>query len=328
MHHLIEGRANVTMDPPKGTLRPAQTLKLLVTVTAETAGRLDLIVGVTLHGSTAKPVGCRISAGVQGLTVAYEAVAQDDPRLDNMPKSLPPPADEVGEDGVAVVRAPPEVPPLPTIDFGMGVPIFEQRSIVLLVTNLSAVRTRYKLTAQRYPAAALPIELQEPPVPEDYTQTATALAHLKQADLKVRKEAEAEARRARLSGGSPWQIEMAEKAAYEKRGLKPPSHLGDDKKPPGTARSTAGSAAGDSTKDALTATADSALAASGAAPPTSGTSRSRRPSIPIAFHRPILSNAHERLQRFSSESGVTYSAQQQLRKRESALLHEGNGACF
>ena len=326
VHHVKEGRASVTIEPPSGTLQPAQTLKLIVTVIAEMAGKLDMLVGCVLHGGTAAPVGCNISAVVQGLTVAYESCAQNDPRLENMPKSLPPPADAVDADGLAVVREPPEVPPLPTIDFGMGVPIFEQRSIVLLVTNLSAVRTRYKLTAKRYPAASLPIELHEPPVPEDYTETATTLAHLKQADLKVRKEAEAEARRARLSGGSQWQIEMAEKAAYEKRGLKPPSEKSDDKKP----ASRAGSALGGSS----TAGGTDAGRSSPGPPPTTGgtavsnTSRSRRPSIPISFHRPILSNAHERLQPFSSESGVTYSAQQQLRKRELALLDEGHGAAF
>lgn len=331
VHHMLKGRASVTIDPPAGTLLPAQTLKLMLTVTAETAGKLDLLVGCTLHGGTAKPVGCRVSAVVQGLTVGYEAISQDDPRLADMPKTLPPPADEVGEDGLAVVRAPPEVPPLPTIDFGMSVPIFEQRSIVLLVTNLSAVRTRYKLSARKYPAAVLPVELQEPPVPEDYTETATALAHLKQADLKIRKEAEAEARRARLSGGTPWQIEQAVKAAFEKRGLKPPDPNAD-KKPPGTATSAksgtsaggGGGTSGDlgSTMGGNTEAGASTLSATG------GGSRKQRPSIPISFHRPILSNAHERLQKFSSESGVTYSAQQQLRKRESALLKEGHGACF
>jgi hypothetical protein len=332
VHHMLTGRATVMIEPPAGTLLPAQTLKLLVTVTAETAGKLDLLVGCTLHRGTAKPVGCRVSAVVQGLTVGYEAISQDDPRLNNMPKTLPPPADEIGADGVAVVRAPPEVPPLPTIDFGMSVPIFEQRSIVLLVTNLSAVRTRYKLSARKYPAATLPVELQEPPVPEDYTETATALAHLKQADLKIRKEAEAEARRARLSGGTPWQIEQAVNAAYEKRGLKPPDPNAD-KKPPGTANtqaSVATSAAGGGGGDTVGggSTLGGRTEAGGSTAGGAGNTRKARPSIPISFHRPILSNAHERLQKFSSESGVTYSAQQQLRKRESALLKEGHGACF
>ena len=341
VHHLTEGRARVQIEPQSGILGLAQTLKLYVTLTAETDGKLDLIVGCTMHKCAARPVGCRFHAVVQGLTVAYEAVAQNDPRLDHMPKSLPPPADEVDEDGHAIVRAPPKVPPLPTIDFGMSVPIFEQRSIVLLVSNLSAVRTRFKLTARRYPAAPLPIEFQEPPVPEDYTQTATALAHLKQADVKVRKEAEAEARRARLSGGSPWQIEQAEKAAYEKRGLKPPSAKGFDHEAmkPRTAGSTVGSSASGTVSDHQKETSErvatmeskGAGGLEGGPPQTAGTNRSshsRRPSIPISFHRPILSNAHERLQKFSSESGVTYSAQQQLRKREAALLREGRGAAF
>ena len=115
---------------------------------------------------------------------------------------------------------------------------------------------------------------------------------------------------------------MAEKAAYEKRGLKPPSKeakQGGGGNDTMSRRSDAGSSAGGmGATDALSAAVDKSEG-----PPQTGastTSRSRRPSIPIAFRRPILSNAHERLQRFSSESGVTYSAQQQLRKREAALL--------
>jgi hypothetical protein len=182
------------------------------------------------------------------------------------------------------------------------------------------VRTRYRLAPRRYPAASLPVELQEPPVPDDYTETATALAHLKQADLKIRKEAEAEARRARLSGGSAWQIEQNVIAAYEKRGLKPPATANSEKS--GTAGMSRGSMG--ETRDAL----GTAGTQTSGAPPTGGTSRSRRASIPITFHRPILSDAHERLQPFSSESGVTYCAQRQLRKREAELLKEGQGACF
>ena len=61
-----------------------QTLKLIVTVIAEMAGKLDMLVGCVLHGGTAAPVGCNISAVVQGLTVAYESCAQNDPRLENI----------------------------------------------------------------------------------------------------------------------------------------------------------------------------------------------------------------------------------------------------
>ena len=45
-----------------------------------------------------------VSAVVQGLTVAYEAVAQDDPRLVAMPKTLAPPADEAS--GAILVPSP------------------------------------------------------------------------------------------------------------------------------------------------------------------------------------------------------------------------------
>ena len=98
--------------------------------------------------------------------------------------------------------------------------------------------------------------------------------------------------------------------------------------------STAGgaSSAGDALGGTMSSRGEGAPPATGATTATNasggGTSRSRRPSIPISFHRPILSNAHERLQPFSSDGGVTYSAQQQLRKRELALLSEGHGACF
>ena len=43
----------------------------------------------------------------------------------------------------------------------------------------TAVRTRFNLTPKRYAAAALPIELQEPPVPQDYTETAAYIEAIK-----------------------------------------------------------------------------------------------------------------------------------------------------
>ena len=48
----------------------------------------------------------------------------------------------------------------------------------------------------------------------------------------------------------------------------------------------------------------------------------------LSFHRPVLGDAHERLQPFQSESGTTYSAQRQLMRREAAMLADARGACF
>ena len=313
VHHIVKGRAEVQMEPASGVLAPAQRLSILVTVISETSGEMDLFAGCTLHGGCAVPVGCRITAAVQGLTVSYEALAQDDPRLLDMPTSMPPPEDVVDSDGVVAVRPPPTIPPTPSIDFGDEVPIFEQKSLVLLVTNLSAVRTKFKLTPERYAASPLPIEYIDPPTPEDYTQTATALAGLKEADMRRRKQREAEERRARLSGGGPPSSGAGGADGDRRSSAGGPPQTATSQTSGGVRRQkSSGSAGGD-----------------GTAPQGTAMSRgSTRPSMQLSFHRPVLGDAHERLQPFSSESGTSFSAQRQLRRREEALLKGGKGACF
>lgn len=298
LHTVSKGSADVQMEPASGVLAPAAKLTITVTIISETDGPMSLFAGCVLHGGRARPVGCKFSAEVQGLTVFYECLSQYDARLVDMPPTIEPPEDVVAEDGAVAVRPPPVSPPLPMIDYGEGVPIFEQRTLVLLITNMSAVRTRYTLRAERFPAAPLPLELVDPPVPEDYTQTATALAKLKQADLLAKKQAEAEELRKRLTGTAPPGGPPLPK---------PPGTAGS-KKPPGTAASTK----------------------SQQQPPGTAQSKgtSARGSTQLAFHRPVLGDAHERLQPFSSESGTTFCAQRQLRRREDGLLKEGQGACF
>lgn len=189
--------------------------------------------------------------------------------------------------------------PLPTLDFGEAVPIFEEKSLVLLVRNLSAVRTRYRFTSSAYSAAELPIELAEVPIPQDYTQSASCLASLKAAELLARREAEA-AERAAVAVGDP---------AATKRAMSSSMSSSSGRKASVSGRSNAG----------LGSTSGSTAA---------GAKRRGSTTTAISFSRPILSDAHEKSQPFFSEAGVTFCAQRQTRKRESALLAEKRGACF
>jgi len=51
----------------------------------------------------------------------------------------------------------------------MATPIFEQRTLVLILRNHSAVPTSFSLKALRFPAAELPPALAAPPEAEHFT---------------------------------------------------------------------------------------------------------------------------------------------------------------
>lgn len=301
-HVVGTGEAAVTISPEMGILDPAQTLSVEVTVAAESAGALDILIGCIVHGGSAPPVGCRLTASVQGLTVEYEAIGPDAPLLAQLAATVAADEQDLSPRQVAL--------PLPKIDFG-SIPIFEQRSMVLLIRNRSAVRANYRLSPARYPAVQetpsvdfqadrvsyLPMVSTHAPVPEDFNQSASYLAALKTANLKTRKEAEAVARQARLSG-APGALPADSDVLGGGGGL----------------ATGAGPNVGNGSSEGI----------------VSARTSSRRGSsgVALAFSRPILSDAHERSQLFFSENGVTYCAQQELRRREAALLAAGLGGCF
>ena len=78
VHHCVRGKMSVSMEPAFGTLMPDETIKIVVTITSETAGEMEVLCGCKLHGGRSRPVGCRLRAAVQGLTIAYEAMLPDE----------------------------------------------------------------------------------------------------------------------------------------------------------------------------------------------------------------------------------------------------------
>ena len=129
VHKVIKGHADVRMEPASGVLAAAAKLTISVTIISEAAGPMALFAGCSLHGGRARPVGCKFSAEVQGLTVSYECLPEDHPRLVDMAPAIEPPEDQIDpETGEVLVRPPPEAPPLPRVDYGEEVPIFEQRT--------------------------------------------------------------------------------------------------------------------------------------------------------------------------------------------------------
>ena len=57
----------------------------------------------------------------------------------------------------------------------MATPIFEQRTLVLILRNHSAVPTSFSLKALRFPAAELPPALAAPPEAEHFTLGASMM---------------------------------------------------------------------------------------------------------------------------------------------------------
>ena len=124
------------------------------------AGDFDLLLVCKLQGSPGyetPSLALRLTSSVQGLCVSYEVVQPEAPVL----KVLAP-------------TTAPHVPPPeafeapPPLEFGMATPIFEQRTLVLILRNHSAVPTSFSLKALRFPAAELPPALAAPPEAEHF----------------------------------------------------------------------------------------------------------------------------------------------------------------
>ena len=190
--HVKKGSANVRCSPSKGMLGGGQQLTIQVEAVPTEDGVLDVLMGCELQRGFAKPIGFRLQSAVQGLTILYQVYRPDDPHLTGLSPTLEPRAGEAAPDASG---------PMPNVDFGKENPIFEAKQLVVVMRNLSAVRTMFRLSPAKYGAAELPAELQAPPAVEDYTVTSTMLAKLKKADALAKQEAEARERAERMSSG-------------------------------------------------------------------------------------------------------------------------------
>ena len=93
---------------------------------AQSAGDFEVLLVCRLQGGLAPSLALRLTSSVQGLCVSYEVVQPEAPVL----RALAP---------VTAPHVPPPeaFDPPPPLEFGMATPIFEQRTLVLIVRNHS-----------------------------------------------------------------------------------------------------------------------------------------------------------------------------------------------
>ena len=117
--------------------------------TALTAGVVDEVIGCKVFGC-ALPLGFGLRATSKNAVLAYELLGEDQapppPLCDSNCVQLP--------DDVQL----PLVPPLPALDFGTDVPLFERRTMRIAVRNLSAIAAPFTFACNKYAAEPLPPE--------------------------------------------------------------------------------------------------------------------------------------------------------------------------
>ena len=213
-------------------------------------------------------------------------------------------------------RAEPHVPPPeaylppPRLDFGDATPIFEQRTLLLLVRNHSAVPTSYTIGAGKYQAGELSAELADPPSFESFSLSAAMAAAMKAAEVAAKRAAAARER----APARPAKRRQSRKQSANTTTL---SHGA-------LRRSAAGTGAVPARRGSLTGTM-SMSSTTARSMSLCGGGVGDNIDAPC---RPILGDAHEHSQPFFSANGVNFSAQRLLQQREAALLSSGAGACI
>ena len=117
-------------QPPSDVLDAKQICDVSVTFVAHSAGVIDEVLGCRIFGMSL-PLGFSLKAISKAAVLAYELLPDD---------ARPPPAladSSLAQlpEGVQV----PSQPPLPKLDFGAGVPLFERKTIRLAIRNLSLI---------------------------------------------------------------------------------------------------------------------------------------------------------------------------------------------
>ena len=140
----------LTFAPQSGELEAKQTLKIVITYAALTAGVVDEVLGCKVFGC-ALPSGFALRATAKNAVLAYELLAEGQAP----PLPLADPSHVQLPDGVDL----PLIPPLPPLNFGEDVPLFERRTLRIAVRNLSAIAAPFSLAPQKYAAQ----KLKQPP---------------------------------------------------------------------------------------------------------------------------------------------------------------------
>ncbi|CAH0377858.1 unnamed protein product [Pelagomonas calceolata] len=139
----------LVFEPRSGELEAKQVLTISIKYTALTAGVVDEVLGCKVFGC-ALPLGFGLRATSKNAVLAYELLGEDQapppPLCDSNCVQLP--------DDVQL----PLVPPLPSLNFGTDVPLFERRKMRIAVRNLSAIAAPFNFGCSKYAAEPLPPE--------------------------------------------------------------------------------------------------------------------------------------------------------------------------
>ena len=109
--------------------------------TALTAGVVDEVIGCKVFGCSL-PLGFGLRATAKNAVLAYELLGED--------QAPPPPLCDPTEVQLPSDVQLPIVPPLPSLDFGTDVPLFERRKMRIAVRNLSAIAAPFTFGCNKY----------------------------------------------------------------------------------------------------------------------------------------------------------------------------------
>ncbi|KAF0697035.1 Aste57867_12263 [Aphanomyces stellatus] len=123
---------SIEFDPKSGTLHSKQTLEIKITFTGRAPGYTDVVFACQVRGVLV-PLGFELITLQKGLVLSYELVKPDD----------------VAPRG-AVAQDAPVVSSLPKLNFGEDVPLFERKTLRLLIRNHSGIPAKLSLEARKY----------------------------------------------------------------------------------------------------------------------------------------------------------------------------------
>ncbi|KAJ1449517.1 hypothetical protein M885DRAFT_535276 [Pelagophyceae sp. CCMP2097] len=136
---------DVEFSDEAGELAAKEARNVGVTLRANVPGVLDEVVGCQVFGM-AEPLGFVLSAVAKAAVVTYEILEAGA----EAPGPLAPADAPQLPESVIV----PAAPPLPRLDFG-AVPLFDRKTLRLLVRNMSAITANFRFEARKFRAANL-----------------------------------------------------------------------------------------------------------------------------------------------------------------------------
>ena len=288
---LRPSRCDVAFDPPAGVLRGKERRAVHVTLTSRSAGPVDELLACRVFGLRS-PLGVALSGEARGAAVSVEPLADAEappaplatPSAPQLPSGAPPP---------------PAAPP-PALDLGEGVALFSRSSRKLVLRNLSAVPSLFRLRPRRLAIA--------PPRADRFASGA------------------ARARTSAFWCGELWRIAEAgpEPTPLAATRLE---HMHDAlrRHREGAIRAApAAAASAPAAVGSLERAATAATAAAGASPGCAGSAAGGG----AAGAMRLLDNKLERRCAFTSARGAEHALERLRREEDAWMLAEGRGAAF